>query len=503
MNNYKILGKVEYKRTKEFDVKVNGIQIVENENKVEIYNDPFRVIPLFIIKDKSDKLIIFSDYEDFYNLKDVDKTIDKAGFWEIILFGNGVFSRTLYKNVRQMPSASKIIIDKNTNKYKIERYWDFNIEVDDSIDSMEKAAQGMYDRIDSIFAKLDKNTKYIMGMSGGMDSRISLAFLSKYIPKENLKLFTYGFDEKILEYKYACEVAKTLGYDEPEFHKLTARSYRRAMDYLPKMSGGQVGINHCHILDYLQGKNLNNFKQISNYISDAIFGLNTKKEKNNDLNNLNVILDKYKNNFSNKIYQYILSDIELLIENFQSKFNYTNVNEYIYWTEKTPKVFNYFSKLHSEYINQELIYADYDLLVYSLSIPPKYREQKKVLDYLLDNYFKNIPSSGFKNISSRFLCGSEFSGLLDFYSFKILNRINATLRLFTKGYIQLFNKYQTEEQDRLLYRDFHKDLKNATSKFVDVGIMSKEQKKQWDKLPLKNGGISERFVIISLSKSAF
>ena len=42
-----------------------------------------------------------------------------------------------------------------------------------------------------------------MGMIGGMDSRITLTFLSKYVPKENLELFTYGFDERLLEYKYA------------------------------------------------------------------------------------------------------------------------------------------------------------------------------------------------------------------------------------------------------------------------------------------------------------
>ena len=27
-----------------------------------------------------------------------------------------------------MPSASKIVIEKNTNEYKIERYWNFNLE---------------------------------------------------------------------------------------------------------------------------------------------------------------------------------------------------------------------------------------------------------------------------------------------------------------------------------------------------------------------------------------
>jgi hypothetical protein len=105
-----------------------------------------------------------------------------------------------------------------------------------------------------------------------------------------------------------------------------------------------------------------------------------------------------------------------------------------------------------------------------------------------------------KNISSRFQWGSRFSNLQEWYSFKFLNRVNAILKPVTKGHIQLFNKYQTEEQERLLYRDFHKDLKEATEKFVNLGLMSEKQKQQWDKLPLKSGGVGERYYLIGLRK---
>jgi len=105
-----------------------------------------------------------------------------------------------------------------------------------------------------------------------------------------------------------------------------------------------------------------------------------------------------------------------------------------------------------------------------------------------------------KNIWLRFQWGSRFSNIKKWYNFKFLNRVNAVLRPLTKGYIQLFNKYQTEEQDRLLYRDFHEDLKQATEKFANLGLMNKEQKKKWDKLPLKSSGISERYNLIGLGK---
>jgi len=499
---YKILENVKYVKVETFEIKQNGIQIIEDENTIEIYNDPFRTIPLFVTKDKSDELIIFSNFEDFYKMPNVDKTIDEAGFWEIVLFGSGLWTRSLYKNVEQMPSASKIIIDKKTNEYIIERYWDFDIVEDKSIDSIEKASCGLYERLDSIFSKLDRNQKYVMGMSGGMDSRITLAFLSKYIPKENLELFTYGFDERLLEYKYACEVAEALGYNKPRFHKLTKESYKNAMEYLPQMSGGQIGINHCHITSFLNENELKNCKQISTYYSDAIFGWDSMFEKDIEPIEKNYYIQSLKkiDFLSDELKKTISDDSMKIFQCLDIESNYSSLDEYKYVTERNQKFHLYMASIQGRFIGNELAFANYDLLAYILTIPVKFRAQKKLIDYLLDNHFKNISSRDFKNISSRFQWGSRFSNIKEWYNFKFLNRVNAILRPLTKGHVQLFNKYQTEEQERLLYRDFHKDLKEATTKFVKLGLMSEQQKKEWDKLPLKSSGTGERYYMIGLGR---
>lgn len=493
---------MKHQKTDKFNIKQNGIQVIEDNKKIEIYNDPFRTVPLFITKDKNQELIIFSNFENFYNFKNIDKTIDEIGFWEIVLFGSSLWTRTLYKSVKQMPSASKIAIDKETNEYTIERYWNFNVNENTDIDSEQKAAKGLYDRLDVIFSKLDIKQKYIMGMSGGMDSRINLAFLSKYIPKENLKLFTYGFDEKILEYKYAKQISKALRYSIPKFHKLNINSYKTTREYLPQISGGQIGINHCHILDYLKNNNLAGYKQLSTYFSDAIFGWDCVNPKNIKKVSNNYYIDIVKNSeyLPETIKEEIKKDSIKIFESFDKEANYSSLNEYKYVTERNQKFHTYLAFLQGQLIDTDILYANYELLKYVLSIPIKFREQKKLIDYILDNYFKNISSRDFKNISSRFQWGSKFSALIDWYGFKFLNRANLILRLLTKGHIQLFNKYQTEEQDRLLYRDFHYELKKATAKFVKSGLMTKKQKKYWDKLPLKSKGISERFYLISLGK---
>ena len=52
---FKFLKNDNYKIVEKFNINENGIQIIEGDNEIEIYNDPFRTVPLFITKDKTTK----------------------------------------------------------------------------------------------------------------------------------------------------------------------------------------------------------------------------------------------------------------------------------------------------------------------------------------------------------------------------------------------------------------------------------------------------------------
>jgi hypothetical protein len=401
-----------------------------------------------------------------------------------------------------MPGAICLQINKNDSHYSIKRYWDYGVKEDVNIQSIEQAADGMYSILDKIFASLDKSKTYIMGMSGGLDSRITLAFLSKHIAKEKIKIFTYGYDKKILEYKYAKEIAKALGVTEPVFHQLKSSSYREALNYLPIMSGGQISINHCHIIDYIKNNKLKDMQQISTYFSDAIFGWEYVYPKH--------LVDS-ENNFYAKIInstpylpleikKAIIDDSFNIFSCLDAEANYSSLDEFKYVTERNQKFHMLLAFLHGRSLDIQAIYANMQLFHYCLSVPIKFRQNKNIIDVLLNKYFKNISSRDFKNISSRFQWGSRYSGLISWHLFRTLNIINSILRVITRGIFQLTNKYQTEEHERLLYSEFRVDLHLATSKFVELGILTKEQKAQFDKLPIRGSGIAERYALISLAK---
>jgi hypothetical protein len=81
-----------YIKKETFDIRLNGIQLVESDNIIEIYNDPFSTVPLYIAKEKTGGLIIFSNFDDIYEFESIDLTIDEVGFWEIVLFGSELWT---------------------------------------------------------------------------------------------------------------------------------------------------------------------------------------------------------------------------------------------------------------------------------------------------------------------------------------------------------------------------------------------------------------------------
>jgi hypothetical protein len=465
----------------------NGIAIVENEIQLKIYIDPFRTIPVFIAFKDNRPLRIFSEFEQFYDFGDVDMAIDPAGFWEIMLYESSLFDRTLYKNVKQMPGASCLIINKKTAEYSISRYWDFYIEEDSAISTPKQAADGLYERLEAIFDCLDPEDKYVLGLSGGMDSRITIAFLAGRIPAEHLKLFTYGFDPKIMEYTLACEVARKTGFNKPEFHLLDESAYRQSINTLPKLSGGQIGISHCHMFNYFTCKQeeLSGFKNLSTYYTDAIFGIETCYPKQHDgFKNSNYIKSlKQHKELSKELKEVINEDIVKVLKGYNNNANYSSIEEYKYLVERHPKFFRYLGYMHGKRLPIIPLYTDFDLLSYCMSIPIALKQHKCILDYMFENNFKQLNLECLKSISTRdFKTGSQafkntksqlYGG--EWIKFKLINRINAVLMSLSGGRFRLFSKYHTEDQDKIQLQYFSKDLRKVCDCFIDYGLITEAQ----------------------------
>jgi hypothetical protein len=504
---------LDYLPKTEFNIRQNGIQLIETEESIHIYTDPFRTIPVFITVLTDQTVFIFSDFDKIYKLDGVDKTVDTAGFWEIILFGTGLWTRTLYANIKQMPSAAKLTIDRKTGKYSISRYWDYNLELDSTLTSSEQVSDGLLAALDLAFSEIRPSSMYLSGLSGGLDSRINVAMLSRHVSKEKIKCFTFGFDRNILEHKFAIDISKELDLAKPDFFRLSPGNYWNALMYLPRNSGGQIGINHSHILEYLSKIKAeeHNALFVSTYFTDALFGYACPNQKNIDtvqectyfkrLNSNNFIAEEIKN--------IIADDINNLLEGYDnSRYNYGNVNEYAYIIERSHKFHMYLGFLQGKILPTQPVYANYDLLCYCLSIPVELRFGKKIIDRLLERHFPSIGLDRIESISSRsFTAGilsapgkTKIQKLSNYISFRGSNIANSLLREYVSPDYQFFNQYQTEEQDKNIRTDFRGQLKYATSRILELGLFDVQSKDFYDKIPLRASNINESYTMISLAQ---
>ncbi|BCE00607.1 hypothetical protein [Marinicellulosiphila megalodicopiae] len=475
--------------------KNNGVLIKYNQISLEIINDLFCTIPLYYAKEL-DGLIVTSNPDLIPSV--FKKEIDNAGLWEIILFGTCLWRRTLYEDVSQFPSACRLNITKENIKLK--RYWDFNVYENTELLDENKYIKRLDSALLDIFNKIPEG-KYLMGVSGGMDSRLSAAYLNKVGKAHMVDTFTYCSTKYSMEYKIAKKVCQNYNLNDNKLYVLTEESYRNTIDFLPKFTCGQIGIQHSHICSILDEYEDNELTQICNYYSDALFGYECSGENNKQSNsllnilNLNCDLDKI-------VRKNIEDDIKNIFLLYDPKSNYSSYDEYRYVTERNQKFHINLSFQQSQFLDINLPYANYNLLQLMISIPLKFRKRKKIIDLLFDSGL--IEKYNLDDISSKhFIQGNVFAnekimGLLKKIDFKLQNLLSAMTARLTKGRIIFPNKYHTESHVNVLHF-FKKDLISACDKLYDLNVFDEKQREIFKIIPLRSTGVSERFQIISLA----
>lgn len=478
-----------------------GVVIVNENGSFSVYNDPFCSIPLYYTQYK-EKIIVTS--EPNFLLEQGTFEPDAAGIWEAILFGSCVWSRTIHKNIFQMPSATQLT--RRNGVVDLSKYWNFSVSEDLHLEKESNMIEAVDSKLLEIFSNLP-NERLLMGMSGGMDCRVSAAYLKKTNQSASTQTFTYASSAVSLEYKYAADVCNYYGIEEPKLFLLNESSYRSQLDFLPKYTCGQIGIQHSHICSILkQYKSENNtpLTHLSNYYTDAVFGWDCtgKKQLTKGGDSLTLTLQK-SNLVPDKIKEEILDDIEQVFASLDTESNLSSCDEFKYVSERNQKFHMNLASQQSRVMKTITPYANFELLNLMLSIPLHLRERKNVIDLLFSSGCIGNLAAG--NLSSRQLvAGREFSNdgiktKLNKYDFKLRNVISAATAKFSRGKLVYPNKYHTESHVNILHR-FKPELVAVCEKLEEKGVFTKEQSDAFKAIPIKSAGVSERFQILSLNE---
>lgn len=489
----------------EFLLNMKGIFISQKQNIIDIFSDIYRSIPLYYYT-YNDEIYIFSDFISIKKYINLDEEIDEVGFWEYLLFGNGIYTRTIYKNIKQFTAAGKLSIENNSINF--DYYWDFNIKKNEQYENLseKEVIKLTKELLISTFRKeVDLDKEYTLGLSGGMDSRLTFALMKELDLLKNTSFFTYGYDERILESEIAKHLLKNENLHKWEFYKLNLKEYSDSKDLI-EFTGSSVTSNHIHMYSFLKNKKSENL--ISTYYTDAVFGYATKISKqNDDINDVDYLntLNSYSSMIPNNILEIIKDDVGYSLKNYNNASNYTSINEYKYIVERNPKFHMNLLFSQSQLTkNTYAPFANFQILKLMIELPFKYKFDKflirqviKSIDY---NLLNNVPDTSnqrvyfkkdFKNIINNLFNNPLAIKLL------IIKIVNLILFKLTNGKIYIFDKYSTEIHSNILSNNFfNSELDGSVDYFIKKGFIKKDFKNTLIKIPAYGNQTGLRFFLI-------
>jgi hypothetical protein len=490
-------------KDKDFLLNMKGMFISKEKNIINIYSDIFRSIPLYYFT-KNNETYLFSDFENIKKYIEIEDKIDKVGFWEYLLFGNGIYNRTIYENVKQFTAAGKLLIENNLLTF--DYYWDFSIYENDSYSNQteKEVVNIVQEKLISIFNNelQQQNDHYTLGLSGGMDSRLAFSIMKKSNLLNNTSFFTYGYNKNILESLIAQKLIKLENLSNWSFHKLIHNSYSKALNKFSEFTAASVSFSHSHIYDYLDGKDTKNF--ISTYYSDAIFGYSTENKKIDTYSDVDyfIYLEKYKQFIPQKILEIINEDIKSSLKNYNTNFNYSSINEYKYIIERHTKFHMNLLFIQSQKTSNVLTpFANFELFEQFISLPIKYRINKKIIVDIIKNidykYISDVEDSSSKKVYFEKTFSNVFK---DFDNILILSRkvLNIFLFNLTRGRLFVFDKNSTEIQAIELIKNYQNDLNNASNFFNLKNLINDSFSNSLKKVPSHGKPISMRYQLIDL-----
>ena len=462
-------GSLPHASVRDRALRCKGIIVEQKENgSASVYNDPFCTVPVYF-REAGDEIVVSSSPHRIIAYGSAE--LDPAGFWETLLFGTGIWMRTPFQGLFQLPAACCLHLDQ---QMEVSRYWNFGNEPAAASEAKDERewVVGLDGLLKEKFAAYGgKNV--IMGLSGGMDSRVAALYLADSGARpEDVRFFTYAATPASYEYRHARRVSEMLGFPQPEFFHLSDSHYDEAFQYLSPWTAGQIGNNHCHIAQYLKHPApalKSNAVHLSTYYSDALFGWECSGVAGDLGINASQVYQQTLTNpwLTDEIREQILTDIRTSLEVAVNVSGYSSIDEFRYVTERTTKFHMALAFVQSQFLRTSTPFADYDLLRYMLSVPLSLRRRKRVVDELIKH--KNPRLCEVENSSSReyfygkhnFLFKRGVKGQLHYFRFRILNALNDCAAFLTDGRCLWDNPFQTEELGALYKRLYASKLRKA------------------------------------------
>ncbi|MEK6933964.1 MAG: asparagine synthase (glutamine-hydrolyzing) [Nanoarchaeota archaeon] len=203
--------------------------IYDTKNKLLFFaRDRAGEKPLYYYFDKK-KLIFASEIKALLEYDKITKKVNINALHSYLTFRANTTEETMIKGIYKLPAGNYMTYNIKTNKLDIKSYWKFKIETKKTNeDAAVKELKYLLE--DSVRTSMVSDVLYGAYLSGGIDSGIIVALMSRHSSKK-IKTFSVGFKEK--EYSELDEARFLASKLDTNHHELIIG--REAIKNLPEI----------------------------------------------------------------------------------------------------------------------------------------------------------------------------------------------------------------------------------------------------------------------------
>lgn len=404
-------------------------------NKIKILNDQLARLPVYFFSNERFSIITREISFLIDNLEEIK--YNKIALSEYLIFGYSLGTKTIYEDVFKMKPNSVLNFEDTINNSTVLNIFNFeNVEKSyDMKDLLCSFEQGLTNRVN--------NSRVLLGLSGGLDSRAVAAALKK-IGSDFVAITRANTKKENLDFKYANIIAQNLNIQHLPI-KFDKIELKEAFKTILLLKRGFNGFEMHHIIPYLKhlkelysdailltgdgGDKTNvslypiikikSFNELLDYtlrfnaifsITEAsnLLGISEKEIRDN----IKAVFDSYpENNWNSKYVHFLIYE-----RSINWLFEGEDRNRYFLWSTSPFYSYDFFSKVMRIHPDKKERYSFYKLFLKELD--------KRVYEVPNPSWKGNFESNSFKFKMIQSLLSSKFPKLSYYLHKKIKGNKN-------------------------------------------------------------------------------
>ncbi|MFH1059106.1 MAG: hypothetical protein V1797_10590 [Pseudomonadota bacterium] len=458
-----------------FHDKVGILIGIDSDGHICAWTDRFSSIPCYFAKING-KSYLSNDIGVLLSIVN-NKELDLVGLWEKLLFDFCMANRTPYKDIKQLPFASKVCLGGGCDELINSKYWNFKFETGDKT-KIDEVAFEIKQRLIKQIISIAGVDKIILPISGGLDSRLLAYLVSEAVDPEKIITVNFASSKRSLDHIYAGEICSSLGIRKPIFHIIDEQSYKKAIPFLTNMTAGIISPAHAHLLSWLTTLNdaSNNYTMIHGFFADASGGFASTLSSDSSVSSLEqwklLTFAEKQYLMPNIITDEIREDICSVKKWWENGSSITSLKEYLYVAVKHPAFHLALADLYGRFVNKlYLPHCQPRIADLFFELPPSLRLAKRGVREIIR--ILNPKLSKIKDVSSfPHAFTPDMKGRIALTKFKIFNLLESGMGRISNGKVMPFNKFQTERQSFILRGPLKKDVIYAIRYLIKIGILT-------------------------------